>query len=177
MVVRDARLAGVPGLDGDEDARGLRDRRSAAHPDPRLRPAPVEARLDAPPHPDGALEPLDAARDLDPRQERAVLERERVGDADGAGAGAEDGLEDVRPVEVAPLRLEVALGRERKSAASLRIEECREGGRAVQAGEREEVDRAVEGDERDGPAVADRPVGADGRVAVDPLHAAIMRLL
>src|SRR5690242_10109053 len=96
--------------------------RAAAHPDRRLRPAPVEARLDAPLHLDLAGEPLDTARDFPPRELAAALQRERVGDAHGAVLRAIDRLEHVRPLDVAPLGVEAAGRLQREPPALVGIE-------------------------------------------------------
>src|SRR5205085_3395516 len=96
VCVGDARLPGLPGVDRDDEvAVPLRHGRAAAHPDARLAAAPVEARLDAPAHPNRALEPFDPPRHLDPPPERAVAEGQRVRNARRAAARPVGRLEDV----------------------------------------------------------------------------------
>ena len=85
--------------------------------------SPVEARLEPPLELDRPLDALDAARELDPREQAAVLQRQRLRDADDAVAGAVGRLEDVRAPEIAARGLELAGGCEREAAAALGIEE------------------------------------------------------
>src|SRR5581483_4557679 len=102
-VVAELHLARVPGVHAELEVRALRDGDAAAPPDRRRRRAPLEPRLDAPAQLDLAGEPLDAARELPPRQLAPVLRRERLGDAHDAVPGAIRRLEHVRALEVSAL--------------------------------------------------------------------------
>ena len=101
-----------------------------------------------------------------------MVERDRVGHADGAAGRYEGGLQHVRVLDVLALHAEVNLRRELEGAAALRVEKAREDRLGVEARERQPVDRAVAGDERGRPSVPDQGVVANRRVPVDPLHRA-----
>src|SRR6185295_1199869 len=79
-------------------------------------------------------------------------QRQRVDDADRAGAGGERGLEHVGARQVAARRLERALGLQLERAAAL------------------PVDGAVARHQRRRAAIADQGIVLDRRVAVDPAH-------
>ena len=125
----------------------------------------------APAHRHGAGHPLDAPDELEPGQEPAVVEHDRVGDPDGAACGQERRLEDVRVARVSPLDAVLDLRLELEGPAAVGVEEPGEDRRRIEARQREPVDRAVARHERESPAVSDRGVILDRRVAVDPLHA------
>jgi hypothetical protein len=125
----------------------------------------------APAHRHRPGKPVDAPDELEPGEESAVVEHDRVGDPDGATCGDECRLQDVGVVDVRPLDAVVDLRLELEGPAALGVEEPGEDRRRIEAGQREPVDRAVAGDEGEGPAVSDRGIVLDRRVAVDPLHA------
>ena len=104
------------------------------------------------------------------RSRRLSRQRHRVGHADAALGRGEGRLEHVRALEVAALGLEGGGRLEAERAAALGVEDPREHRRRVDVRQAEPVDRAVPGDQRGGPAVADERVLANRRVAVDALH-------
>ena len=150
---------------------GLREPAARATLDARLRPAVVEARLEGPPQRDRPVECFDLPHQLAHRRDPpAVAERHRVRHAHAPLGGGEGRLEDVRIVEVAPLGLERGGRLEPERAAALGVQDPREHRRRVEVRQAEPVDRAVPGDQRGGPPVADERVLADRGVAVDALH-------
>ena len=135
-----------------------------------MRSSPVEARRDAPLELDLSGEPFDAARDLDPRHEPAVLQRQRLGDANDSAFGRVRRLENVRPIDVPAGDVELRRRCEDEAPALLRVEQRGERRRRVHVGQGEEVDRAVGGHECDRAAVADGGVRPDGREPVLAFH-------
>ena len=168
LVVGVVRIAGVERVDNEARATRRRADRSADPVDRQLlrRLAGAEPRRDPPAHRHLAADALDSADELEPGQETAVVERDRVGHADGAAGRYEGGLQHVRVLDVLALHAEVNLRRELEGAAALRIEKAREDRLGVEARERQPVDRAVAGDEGARATVADEGVVADRRVAV-----------
>jgi hypothetical protein len=162
--------AGVPGDDGELQACALRDTEVSAVCDPGALAAPVEARLGPPLEPHRPFQSLDAPRELDPREQAAVLQRQRLGDADDAIAGAVRRLEDVRAPHVTARGLVLPGRGKGEAAAAIGVEDRGEGRRRVQARQRHEVHRAVGRDEGDRPAVADGGVGADRGESVVAFH-------
>jgi hypothetical protein len=127
------------------------------------------ARHDGPAHLDRALEAVHATRELAPGESAGHAGHERIGDLDGAGGGAEPRAQHVRAGHVRTLDLEVVVDRAQLDAAPVGgVDDAREDGVARHRRERQPVDLAVACDQRDGAAVADRSVRAQGDVTVLP---------
>ena len=164
----DARVARVAGVDAEASPAPSRDGTPRRRTSRRLDAAPVEARLDAPvASAPRRASPSTRRASSTPRQQAAVLERQRLGDADDAVArrgtssrARSSGRDSAARHRTAPS----AGGRSgrRVSASS----SAREGRRAVHRRQREEVDRAVERDERGRPPSPIAAYGADRCVPV-----------
>jgi len=89
-----------------------------------------------------------------------LRERHRVGELDLAGIGRERRLDDERPREVAPLR-PVGPDRANRPMARIGVEQTREDGVAVVAGQAQPIDRAVAVDECGRVAVRQQAVVRD----------------
>src|SRR5256885_726039 len=66
---------------------------------------------------------FDPARQLEPRQQPARVQRHRLGDAHRAAVGSIDRLEDVRAVEIAALRVEATFRLKHEPPPTLGIEQ------------------------------------------------------
>jgi hypothetical protein len=90
----------------------------------------------------------------------ALRERHRVDEPDLAGVSRERRLDHERSRQVAPLR-RVRLGRSDRPVSGVGVEQSREHGIAVVAGQAEPVDRAVTGYERRRVAIGQQSVVRD----------------
>ena len=115
------------------------------------------------------------ANELEPGQQSAVVERDRVRHAHRAPGGLERRPQHVRVLDVLALDAVIDLRRELERAPALRVEEPREDGFRVDVRQREPVDRAVASDERGGASVPEQGVVANRRISVGPLHGANYR--
>ncbi len=95
-----------------------------------------------------------------------VGHRHAVGQPEDPLGGAEGGLQEVGPADIAPGDREAPARADEETATSLPVEEGGEDRRAVEAGETEPVERAGLGDQGRRPAVADQGVVADRRIAL-----------
>ena len=127
----------------------------------------------APVHRNRAVDTLDPANQLEPRQQPAVIERDRVCDAHLSGFGRECRAQDVAVADVLACRLELGVGGELEGSATPCVEQACEHGLAVEARKCKPVDRAVTCNERARPPVADRRVILDRNIVVSVAHARI----
>src|SRR5436190_7333544 len=132
---------GVTGLAGveriDDQAQVARGRSNGAA-DAVDRPlvasfSGAEPWCDPPAHRYGAAHALDAADELEPRQETAVVECDRVGHPHGAAGRHEGRLQYVRIRHVLALGAEARLWRKLESTATLGVEKAGEDRLGVQA--------------------------------------------
>ena len=170
-VVAHLRFAGVPRVDCHLEVAALEDRDAAPADDRDVRLSPVGSHLEHPLELHLPAQPLDAARELAPRQLAAVVQVQRLGDADCAVPSGERRFEHVRPVDVAALHVEPVARAQGEVSPAFGIEERAERRGAVHERQREEVDRSVGRDERDGASVTERRVGRYRGEALLPLHA------
>jgi hypothetical protein len=160
-------LSCVPGAQGKRIATVERDRNLPAPIELRRSGRMPEARLEAPAQWNAASEALDPARELAKGAEAARCgQGHGVGHTDLTGARGEGGLEDVRLREIAARRLERDVRSQFETPTVRRVEQRPEHARGVEVGQAEPVDRSVFRGERDRPAVPDRGVVGDRRVAV-----------
>jgi hypothetical protein len=129
--------------------------------------AEIEARLEAPAHPYAARDAFDAPHQLAQRCEPLPRERHRIENAHAAFAGRERGLEDVRVGQITPPNLEGRHGTQLEMPAALGVEERAQHARRIHLRETEPVDAAISRHQRDGAAVADEGIVADGGVTAD----------
>ena len=80
--------------------------------------------------------------------------------------GPVGGLENIRPVEVAPVDLMAPDGAEHEVPSSVRIDKGSTERRSIEGGTGPPIHAPICCDERDRPAIADKGVVGDGNVAV-----------
>lgn len=105
---------------------------AGAPPDPGSGAAVAEAGLDPPGHAHIPREAFDPTLQLTHRLQTGAPKRHGVGDSHGSTRGGEGRLQDIRPWQVAPLTRGRFFRLERKTAASLEVQNSGEHGRRIQ---------------------------------------------